>query len=65
VLNHTAQNLRNDLNDQVKAYQELQRTLMETDSLSSRDATDLSGPKFKFVLTEITEMFSTRSMARV
>jgi hypothetical protein len=46
-----------DLNDRVKAYRELQRTLTESDALSRKDVLNLDGPKFKFVFMEIINLF--------
>lgn len=46
-----------DLNDQVKAYRELQRTLTESDTLSKKDTLNLDGPKFRFVFMEIIRLF--------
>jgi hypothetical protein len=45
------------LNDQLKVYRELQRTLTESDALSTRDTLDLDGPKFKFIFTELIRLF--------
>lgn len=47
-----------DLNDQIKAYRELQRTLTESDALSKKDVLNMDGPKFKFVFKEIVRLFS-------
>ena len=46
-----------DLNNRMKGLRELQRTLMESEGLSKRDALDLDGPKFKFVRAEIVRLF--------
>lgn len=46
-----------DLNDQVKAYRELQRTLTESDALSKKDTLNLDGPKFKFIFKELIRFF--------
>jgi hypothetical protein len=46
-----------DLNSRMKALRELQRTLMEGEALTKRDALDLDGPKFMFVRAEIVRLF--------
>jgi hypothetical protein len=46
-----------DLNDQVKALRELQRTLTESDLLSRKDVLNLDGPKFAFVFKAMVEFF--------
>lgn len=46
-----------DLNDQIKAYRELQKTLTESDTLSKKDILNLDGPKFKFVFKELVRLF--------
>ena len=38
-------------NDEIKAYRELQRTLTESDALSTKDTLNLDGPKFTFAIT--------------
>jgi hypothetical protein len=42
-----------DLNDQVKAFRELQKTLTESDLLSRKDTLNMDGPKFQYVFSEI------------
>lgn len=46
-----------DLNDQVKALRELQRTLTESDFLSRKDVLNLDGPKFQFMFKSIVDFF--------
>jgi hypothetical protein len=46
-----------DLNDQVKAYRELQRTLTESEALAKKDVLNIDGDKFKFVYGEILKYF--------
>jgi hypothetical protein len=46
-----------DLNDQVKAYRELQRTLTESDALAKKDVLNLDGEKFKFVFSSLLLLF--------
>lgn len=46
-----------DLNDQIKAYRELQKTLTESDSLSKKDTLNLDGPKFRFIFMELIRLF--------
>lgn len=46
-----------DLNDQIKAYRELQKTLTESDALSKRDILNMDGPKFKFVFKALIRLF--------
>jgi hypothetical protein len=46
-----------DLNNRMKGLRELQRTLMESEGLSKRDALDLDGPKLTFVRAEIVRLF--------
>jgi hypothetical protein len=46
-----------DLNDQVKAFAQLQKTLTDSDSLSRKDTLNLDGPKFKFVFVELVRYF--------
>ena len=48
---------RQRVKDQIKAYRELQRTLVEAESSSKRDVLNLDGPKFRFVFTEIIKFF--------
>jgi hypothetical protein len=48
---------RRDLNDEIKAYRELQRSVTESDALATKDTLNLDGPKFKFVFTEIIGLF--------
>ena len=50
-----------DLTDQIKAYQALQKTLTESDTLSKKDTLNMDGAKFKFVFREIVRLF-TESM---
>jgi hypothetical protein len=45
------------LNEQVKAYRELQKTLVESDGLSKRDILNLDGLKFKFIFKEVISLF--------
>jgi hypothetical protein len=51
-----------DLTSRMKALRELQRTLMESEGLSKRDALDLDGPKFKLVLSESIRLFERALM---
>jgi hypothetical protein len=46
-----------DLNDQVKAWRDLQKTLTEADALSKKDVLNLDGPKFKFVFGELVRLY--------
>jgi len=46
-----------DLNDQVKSYRELQRTLVEGDNLSKKDVLNLDGEKFKHLFTAFIGFF--------
>ncbi|MGH9587953.1 MAG: hypothetical protein ACRD3F_13445 [Acidobacteriaceae bacterium] len=46
-----------DLNDQIKAHRELQKTLTESETLSKKDVLNLDGPKFQYVFTEIIGWF--------
>jgi hypothetical protein len=45
------------LNDRMKALRELQRTLVESEARSTRDALDLDGRKFQFVFGEMRRLF--------
>jgi len=45
------------LNDRVRAYRQLQRTLIEAEAHSIRDELNMDGPKFKFVYGEIVNLF--------
>lgn len=40
--------------EQIKALRELSKTLQEGDSLSKKDVLNFDGPKFRYVLREIT-----------
>jgi hypothetical protein len=46
-----------ELNNQVRGYRQLQRTLIEAESCSTTDTLNMGGPKFKFVLGSIIELF--------
>lgn len=46
-----------DLNDQIKAFAQLQKTLTDSDSLSKKDTLNLDGPKFKYVFMELLRFF--------
>jgi hypothetical protein len=46
-----------ELNEQIKAYRELQRTLVESEVLSKKDVLNLEGPKFSFVLKQLIGIF--------
>lgn len=46
-----------ELNDQVRAYRDLQKTLAEGAALSMKDVLNLDGPKFKHVFIEIIKLF--------
>ncbi len=46
-----------DLNDRMKSFQLLQKTLTDSDQLSKRDTLNLEGPKFKFVFMELIRLF--------
>ena len=48
---------RHELNDEIKAYRELQRSLIEGEALSTKDILNLDGPKFKFVFGEMIGFF--------
>jgi hypothetical protein len=45
------------LNDQIRAYRQVQRTLTESEARSKRDDVNMDGPKFKFVYGEIVNLF--------
>ena len=47
------------LNDLLRGYRELQRTLLEADALSKQDVLNMDGPKFKFFFTETIKLFRT------
>jgi hypothetical protein len=46
-----------ELNEQIKAFRELQRTLVESEQLSKKDSLNLDGPKFAFVFKQIVGFF--------
>lgn len=46
-----------ELNDRIKAYRELQKTLTESDQLSKKDTLNLDGPKFKYVFVALVGFF--------
>ena len=46
-----------DLNDRLKAYRVLQRTLTESNQLSKKDVLNLDGDKFHYVLGELIKWF--------
>ena len=48
---------RRQLNDEIKAYRELQRSLIESEVLCTKDTINLDGPQFKFVFREIIGLF--------
>jgi hypothetical protein len=48
---------RHELNDEIKAYRELQRSLIEGEALSTKDILNLDGPKFTFVFKKIIALF--------
>lgn len=46
-----------DLNDHVKAFRELQKTLTEADGLAKRDTLNFEGPKFQYFFKQMMELF--------
>jgi hypothetical protein len=46
-----------ELNNQVRGYRQLQRTLIEAEACSMSDTLNMDGPIFKFVLGRIIELF--------
>jgi hypothetical protein len=46
-----------DLNDRIKSYRELQKTLTEGESLSKRDSLNLDGEKFQYVFEQLMRMY--------
>lgn len=46
-----------DLNEQMKSWQVLQKTLTESDEMSRRDTLNLDGPKFRFIFLKLIGFF--------
>jgi hypothetical protein len=46
-----------ELNNQVRGYRQIQRTLIEAEACSMTDTLNMDGPKFKSVFGRIIELF--------
>ena len=54
---YTRLSTQQELNSQVRGYRQLQRTLREAEARSTIDTLNMDGPKFKFILGRIIELF--------